>query len=143
MALGKVVFTSREHIIVLEPRDKGMIGMTLRYPYEVRKAKEYFDDIGDEKVPKDMLELAVHIVDTKRGKFTPKKFEDQYEGALKELIRKKAERRDDRSPESAGLECSELDGCVAAERSSRKRRSTARQKKPKSGSRDSAKCCCP
>ena len=89
IALGKVVFTSREHIIALEPRDKGMVGVTLRYPYEVRQPDEYFDTIDDEKVPKDMLDLAIHIVDTKRGKFEPKRFEDHYENALKELLRKK------------------------------------------------------
>src|SRR3954447_6328010 len=89
VAIGKVVFTSREHIIALEARGKGMMGMTLRYPYEVRKESEYFDDIENEKVPKDMLELASHIVDTKRGEFDPKKFEDCYEDALKELLRKK------------------------------------------------------
>jgi DNA end-binding protein Ku len=89
VAIGKIVFTSREHIIALEARDKGMLGVTLRYPYEVRDEKEYFDDITDEKVPKDMLDLAVHIVETKKGKFEPKKFEDQYEDALKELLRKK------------------------------------------------------
>ena len=89
VALAKVVFTSREHIIMLEPRDKGMMGVTLRYPYEVRDPKEFFDDIENEKVPKDMLDLAVHIVSTKAGKFEPDKFEDQYEEALKDLIRKK------------------------------------------------------
>ena len=83
-AIGKVVFTSREHIIALEPRGKGMMGITLRYPYEVRKEQEYFDDIPDEKVPKDMLELATHIVDTKKGHFDPAKFEDRYEDALKD-----------------------------------------------------------
>jgi hypothetical protein len=57
VALGKVVFTSREHIIALEPRDKGVVGVTLRYPYEVRQPEEYFDTIDDEKVPKDMLDL--------------------------------------------------------------------------------------
>ena len=61
----------------------------MRYPYEVRNEKEYFDDIEDEKVPKDMLELATHIVETKRGKFQPEKFQDQYEDALKELLRRK------------------------------------------------------
>ena len=90
VAVGKVVFTSREHIIALEARDSGMLGMTLRYPYEVRKQAEYFDEIPDEKVPKDMLDLALHIVDTKRGDFDPEKFEDQYEDALRELIEKKA-----------------------------------------------------
>jgi DNA end-binding protein Ku len=89
VALGKAVFTSREHVIALEPRDKGMVGVTLRYPYEVRQPEEYFDTIDDEKVPKDMLDLAIHIVDTKRGKFEPEKFEDHYENALKELLRKK------------------------------------------------------
>jgi DNA end-binding protein Ku len=89
VALGKVVFTSREHIIALEPRNNGMVGVTLRYPYEVRQPEEYFDTIDDEKVPKDMLDLAIHIVDTKRGKFEPEKFEDHYENALKELLRRK------------------------------------------------------
>ena len=89
VAIGKVVFTSREHIIALEARGKGMMGMTLRYPYEVRKKDEYFDDIPDEKIPKDMLELASHIVESKAGHFKPEKFEDQYEDALKELLKKK------------------------------------------------------
>jgi DNA end-binding protein Ku len=89
VAIGKVVFTSREHIIALEARGKGMMGMTLRYPYEVRKEDEYFDDIADEKIPKDMLELASHIVASKAGHFKPEKFEDQYEDALKELLKKK------------------------------------------------------
>ena len=90
VAVGKVVFTSREHIIALEARDNGMLGITLRYPYEVRKQAEYFGEVPDEKVPKDMLDLALHIVETKRGDFEPEKFEDQYEGALRELIEKKA-----------------------------------------------------
>jgi DNA end-binding protein Ku len=89
VAIGKVVFTSREHIIALESRGKGMLGMTLRYPYEVRKEDEYFNDIANEKIPKDMLELATHIVESKAGHFKPEKFEDQYEDALKELLKKK------------------------------------------------------
>src|SRR6266511_3684424 len=89
VAIGKVVFTSREHIIALEPRGKGMMGITLRYPYEVRDEKEYFDDIPDEKVPKDMLDLAHHVVERKSGHFAPQRFEDEYENALKELLEKK------------------------------------------------------
>jgi DNA end-binding protein Ku len=89
VAIGKVVFTSREHIIALEPRGKGLMGVTLRYPYEVRKEQDYFDDIPNEKVPKDMLELATHIVETKAGHFNPEKFDDRYEDALKELLKKK------------------------------------------------------
>jgi len=89
VAIGKVVFTSREHIIALEARENGMVGTTLRYPYEVRNLKDYFDEIEDEKVPKDMLDLALHIVESKRGHFEPKEFQDEYEDALKELLRKK------------------------------------------------------
>ncbi len=89
VALGRVVFTSREHVIALSPRGKGIMGVTLRYPYEVRDEAEYFDDIPSAKVTKDMLELASHIVKSKTGHFEPKKFEDHYEDALKELLRKK------------------------------------------------------
>ena len=89
VGVGKIVFTSREHILAIEARGKGMMGVTLRYPYEVRDEADYFDEIEDEKVPKDMLDLAMHIVETKRGKFQPEKFQDQYEDALKELLRKK------------------------------------------------------
>jgi DNA end-binding protein Ku len=89
VAVGKVVFTSREHIIALEARGKGLVGITLRCPYEVRKEKEYFDDIPAPKITKDMLELATHIIETKTAEFDPKKFEDQYEDAVKELLRKK------------------------------------------------------
>ena len=89
VALARVVFTSREHVMALEPRGKGLLGITLRYPYEVRKEDEYFDDIEDEKIPKDMADLAAHIVETKAGHFKPEKFEDHYEEALKEVLKKK------------------------------------------------------
>jgi DNA end-binding protein Ku len=97
VALGRVVFTSREHVIMLEARGKGLMGVTLRYPYEVRKEKDYFDDLPDQKVSKDMLELAKHIVDTKAGHFKPEKFEDHYEQALKDLLKKKQEGKLDRA----------------------------------------------
>ena len=89
VALARVVFTSREHVIALEPRGKGLVGITLRFPYELRDEDDYFSDIPNEKIPKDMLELASHIVKTKSGHFKPKEFEDHYEEALKELLKKK------------------------------------------------------
>jgi DNA end-binding protein Ku len=91
VAIGKVVFISREHMIALEARGKGLMGVTLRYPYEIRDEKDYFGDIPDEKIPSDMMELAGHIVDTKTGDFDPEKFQDQYESAVKELLKKKQE----------------------------------------------------
>jgi DNA end-binding protein Ku len=89
VAIGRVVLTNREHIIALEPLDKGLMGTLLRYPYEVRSEGEYFDEIQDVKVTKDMLDLAKHIVNQKSGRFEPDKFEDQYEAALVDLINKK------------------------------------------------------
>ncbi|MEH6952623.1 Ku protein [Nitrobacter sp. NHB1] len=89
VAIGRVVLTNREHIIALEPMDKGLMGTLLRYPYEVRDPAEYFDDIQDVKVTKDMLDLAKHIVNQKAGHFEPDKFEDQYETALLNLINQK------------------------------------------------------
>src|SRR6201986_4268953 len=89
VAIGRVVLTNREHIIALEAMDKGLIGTLLRYPYEVRDPAEYFDDIQDVKVTKDMLDLARHIVEQKAGNFDPDKFEDHYEAALVDLINMK------------------------------------------------------
>src|SRR6202011_4946258 len=82
VAIGRVVLTSREHIIALEPLGKGLMGTLLRYPYEVRSENEYFDDVQDVKVTKDMLDLAKHIVEQKSGSFEPDRFEDHYESAL-------------------------------------------------------------
>jgi DNA end-binding protein Ku len=144
VALGKVVFTSREHVMALEARGKGMVGVTLRYPYEVRNENEYFDDIPDEKVPKDMLELAGHIIETKSGHFDPRKFEDQYEDALKDLIRKKQkgeriERVERREPANVinlmdalrrSVEASGGRAPAKAKESSGKRRRTAEQTEP-------------
>src|ERR1700722_6807764 len=89
IAIVRVVLTNREHIIALEPLDKGLMGTLLRYPYEVRSEDEYFDEIQDVKVTKDMLDLAKHIVNQKTGRFEPDKFEDQYETALVDLINQK------------------------------------------------------
>src|SRR6266516_6188756 len=89
VALGRLVLTSREHVIALEARCQGLMGTLLRYPYEVRDEAEYFDDIPAGHVTKDMIELAKHIVQTKSGHFKPEKFEDHYETALKELLQKK------------------------------------------------------
>ncbi|HEY7663431.1 MAG TPA: Ku protein [Xanthobacteraceae bacterium] len=89
VALGRIVLAKRERVIALEPYGKGLLGTTLRYAYEVRKPEEYFDGIQDIKVPGEMLKLAEHILDTKAGDFEPAQFEDHYETALIELLRKK------------------------------------------------------
>lgn len=89
VAIARVVLTSREHVIALEPRGKGIMGTLLRFPYEIRDADAYFSDIPDKKPGKEALDLAKHIVRSKTGHFDPGKFEDSYEQALRELIARK------------------------------------------------------
>ena len=91
VALGRIVVSKRERVIALEPYEKGLIGTTLHYPYEVRASADYFDDIPEVKVQDEMLKLAEHILATKTGDFDPTQFKDRYEEAVVELIRKKRE----------------------------------------------------
>ncbi len=90
VALARIVLTNREHVIAIEPLGKGLLGTTLRYPYELREENEYFDDIKNPKISKDMVELASHILDSKAAHFDPSKFKDEYEDALKTLVKRKA-----------------------------------------------------
>ena len=89
VGLARVVIYRREHLLLLAPRGKGMMATTLRYKTEVRAEKNYFDEIESVKVAPDMLNLAVQILDSKKGKFDPSKFEDRYENALMDLIKAK------------------------------------------------------
>jgi DNA end-binding protein Ku len=89
VALGRVVLTRREHVIALEPKGRGLLGLTLRYSYEVRDEAAYFEDIPDLNLPKEMLDLATHIVNTRSGHFDPSQFQDRYENALIDLLKKK------------------------------------------------------
>src|SRR5215467_9875397 len=90
VALARIVLTNREHVIAIEPLGKGLLGTTLRYPYELRDEDQFFDDIKNPKVSKDMVELAGHILDSKAAHFDPSKFRDDYEDALKKLVKRKA-----------------------------------------------------
>jgi DNA end-binding protein Ku len=89
VAIARVMLTNREHIIALEARDKGLMGMLLRYPYEVRDASEYFDDIQDVKITKDMLDLAKHIVEQNPDISSRASSKTTNEAALAELLSKK------------------------------------------------------
>lgn len=99
VALARVVLTNREHVIALRPLGKGLLGTTLRYPYEVRDEDAYFKDIPTPRVTKEMVDLAAHILDSKSSKFDPDKFEDKYEDALKKLIKRKAAGKTIEAPE--------------------------------------------
>jgi DNA end-binding protein Ku len=88
--LARIVMANREHMIALEPFGKGILGTTLRYDYEVRAEKPYFEQMPNVRVSKEMLALAEHILDTKAGHFDPKAFKDEYELALRQLVKRKA-----------------------------------------------------
>jgi DNA end-binding protein Ku len=90
VALARIVLTNREHVMAIEPLGKGLLGTTLRYPYELRDEEDYFGEIKSPKISKDMVELASHILDTKAAHFDPSKFKDEYETALQTLVRRKA-----------------------------------------------------
>jgi DNA end-binding protein Ku len=90
VALARIVLTNREHVVAIEPFGKGLLGTTLRYPYELREQEDYFDNIKSPKVTKDMIELARHILDSKATHFDPSTFKDSYENALKALVKRKA-----------------------------------------------------
>lgn len=101
VALAKIVLTNREHVMAIEPLGKGLLGTTLRYPYELRDEDQFFDDIKSPKITKDMVELAGHILHTKAAHFDPSKFKDEYEDALKALVKRKAAGKKIELPERA------------------------------------------
>jgi DNA end-binding protein Ku len=90
VALARIVMAHREHMIMLEPLGKGLLGTTLRFDYEVRSENDYFSHILSPRISKDMVSLAVHILQDKATKFDPEKFKDEYEGALRKLVQRKA-----------------------------------------------------
>lgn len=92
-ALARTVLFRRLRTLLIRPSETGLIASTLNYDYEVRPAKEIFSDIKNFEIEGEMLELAEHIIDTKRGKFDPSAFDDRYEAALAELIKAKIEGR--------------------------------------------------
>ena len=97
-AIAQTVLFRRVRTLLIRPHDKGLIASTLNYEYEVRPASEAFDDLPKLKLEAEMLELASHIIDTKKGKFDPSKFDDRYDEALAELVKAKIEGRKIRKP---------------------------------------------
>lgn len=108
VALGRVVLTTREHVIAIEPRGNGLVGVTLRYPYEIRNERDYFGDLPEERVPREMLELARKLLAMKAGHFHPEQFEDHYERALRALIKRKQREKIDKPKERPSAEVIDL-----------------------------------
>ena len=97
-ALGSAVLFRRARKLMIRPYGNGIVANTLNFDYEVRSAKEAFDDIAPVKIKKDMLDLAGHIIGTMAGEFDPTEFDDRYDAALAELVRAKIEGRPIKAP---------------------------------------------
>lgn len=89
VGIGRIVLARRERMLMLQPRDKGMLATTLRYPYEVRSGAEIFDEIGDTRLPAEMLDIAQEIINRMSGHFEPETFTDRYEEAVVAMLRAK------------------------------------------------------
>jgi DNA end-binding protein Ku len=138
VALAKIVMANREHIIMIEPLGKGLLGTTLRFDYEVRSESDYFADIPSPRISRDMVELATHILEKKATKFDPSRFKDDYEIALKKLVQRKAKGHTIERPEPAERPSNVIDLMEAlrasmkeskASRTKPKRRPAARKRK--------------
>jgi DNA end-binding protein Ku len=131
VALARIVMVNREHIIAIEPFGKGLLGTTLRYDYEVREAKPYIGSIPSPRIDKEMVELAGHILDRKAGHFDPSKFKDEYEAALKKLVRRKAAGKTIEAPEPTEDRSNVIDLMDALRQSMKGRAKSAPRKIPR------------
>lgn len=90
-AIARTVLFRRMRTVLIRAHGEGIIATTLNFDYEVRSSKEAFKDVANVKVEGEMLDLAKHIIGTKKGDFDPAKFDDRYEAALAALVKAKAE----------------------------------------------------
>jgi Ku protein len=149
VALARVVLANRERIVAIEPFGKGLVATTLRYASEVRDEEDFFDKIRTPKISKDMIDLAVHILETKASHFNPEKFKDKYESELKSLVKRKASGKRIKAPEEPekpdnvinlmdALKQS-LKGKAASSRSPRRSRATSTRRATKKASRSTTR----
>ena len=97
-AIARTVLFRRLRTVLIRPHGDGLVAFTLNYDYEVRPAQEAFADLPDIDLKGEMLDLAAHIINTKKGVFDPAAFDDRYEAALGEVIKAKIEGRKIRKP---------------------------------------------
>jgi len=92
-AIARTVLFRRVRTVLIRPHGKGLIATTLNFDYEVRSSEEAFEELPDLKIEGEMLELAEHIIGTKKGSFDASAFDDRYEAAVAELVKAKIEGR--------------------------------------------------
>jgi DNA end-binding protein Ku len=115
-AIARTVLFRRMRTVLIRPHGKGLIATTLNYDYEVRSSKKAFEEMPKLKIEGEMLDLAKHIISTKKGDFDPATFDDRYEAALAELVKAKMEGRS--LPKPKKVEVSKPNDLLAALRES-------------------------
>jgi Ku protein len=135
VALARIVFANREHIMAIEPWGKGLLGTALRYDDEVRDERAVFQGIPSPRVSKEMVQLASHILDSKAGRFDPAKFKDEYERALRKLVKRKAAGKTIERTEPAEGRSNVIDLMTALQQSLGRGKAKAQPSKPKGGTR--------
>jgi DNA end-binding protein Ku len=93
-AIAQAVLFRRVRSVLIRPYQNGLSAMTLNFDYEVRAAADAFSEVPKLRIKGEMLELAGHIINTKRGAFDPDAVHDRYEAALAELVKAKIEGRE-------------------------------------------------
>jgi DNA end-binding protein Ku len=93
VGLGQLIVAGREWLVAVAPLEDALVMELLRYADELREPAEYFDEVPTARPQKDMIDLAVQLIDKKSAPFDPKKFEDHYGSALKELVEEKRKGR--------------------------------------------------
>ncbi|MXN44128.1 Ku protein [Shinella kummerowiae] len=115
-AIARTVLFRRVRTVLIRAHGKGLIATTLNYDYEVRSSKKAFEDMPKIKIEGEMLDLAKHIISTKKGEFDPAAFDDRYENALEELVKAKIEGK--APPKRKRVEVSKPSDLLAALRES-------------------------
>ncbi len=115
-AIARTVLFRRMRTVLIRPHGKGLIATTLNYDYEVRSSKKAFEEMPKIKIEGEMLDLAKHIISTKKGDFDPASFDDRYEAALEELVKAKIEGKS--IPKRKKVEVSKPNDLLAALRES-------------------------
>ena len=136
-ALARTVLFRRLRTVLIRPHGKGLIGTTLNFDYEVRSAKEAFEDIPAMKIEGEMLDLAKHIINTKKGSFDAKSFDDRYDAAVAELVKAKIEGKP--LPKKKAPPPSKPSDLLQALRQSAGLKSSEKTKRPAAKSKSSAK----
>lgn len=130
VALARIVFANRQHIVAVEAWGKGMLATTLRYDYEVRDETSFFAHIPLPRPTKDMIDLAGHILESKSGKFDPAAFKDEYELALRKLVKRKASGKTIEKPAERSEKSNVIDLMEALKQSVGAKGGAAKTRKP-------------